>query len=383
MTPFGHAPNKQVGKHLASFGDSRFKWGINIDDMWLYAGVQPPKSIIIPYLFSIRLPRGPIRVAPDSTPIEAIKSATRTVIGKEVNEPGDRAQFSKDLAGELKTRGVQFVRCWFQWNFFEPKIADSNPNYQFPLDDFVSTLTSSGIEIVAVIGNGYSRFLPLGINMRDVDGYLKKLDSSCRAIVRHYKESINTWQIENEPNWWSEHYATHWRSRGVWLEPTIHDSVLGTLHDLVREEDPSAKIVVNLEADHKKTNWMYYVKFADILGLDFYPNYARSSPVDGSEVKFSSEVKKQTGLSVFVAETGYPSGPSIFGYSPGKQVEYIKSAAEECFSCDDIFALSPWRYSDSYWRSFPDQENHFGLFERDGTPKPAWEEYCNQIRKKR
>lgn len=365
---------------MSTFSKNRFRWGVNIDDMWLYAGALQPKSIIIPYLLSVRLPRGPIRVPPAAHPMQKLKSMAKSFAGLD-EEKGDRPAFSQDLAAELKSCGIQFVRCWFQWNFFEPQILGTkDPSYEFPLDDFVSSLKQAGIEIVAVIGNGYSRFLPRGINLDNPKDYIQRLDSVCRATVSHYKSSIKVWQIENEPNWWREHYATHWRSGGIWLEPGIQDAILGTLHNLVREEDPSATIVVNLEADHRKTNWNFYVKYCDVLGLDFYPNYARSSPVDASEVRFASEVRKQTELPVFIAETGYPSGPRIFGYSEQRQIEYVRSACEESFACDDIFGLSLWRYSDSYWRSFPEQENYFGLFTKEGSPKPAWTEYANEIK---
>jgi hypothetical protein len=366
---------------LAVVGTERFRWGVNIDDMWRYAGVPPPKSIIIPYVLSLRLPRGPVRIPPD---VKSLGTPNSNHSNQSSDfESGDRKQFSSDIASELKSRGIQFVRCWFQWNFFEPVLTDlKDPKYLFPLDDFVSLLNQSGIEIIAVIGNGYSRFLPQGINMEDSQGYLQRLDSVCRAIVRHYKDSIKIWQIENEPNWWSEHYATHWRSGGLWLEPGIQEDILQTMNTLVREEDPSARIVINLEADERKTNWSFYQKYCDVLGLDFYPNYLHSTPINASELRFSSEVKKQTGLPVFIAETGYPSGPSIFGYSEERQAEYIRSACEESFACDEIFALSIWRMSDSYWKSFPEQENHFGLFAKDGSPKIAWGEYCNQVKEK-
>ncbi|MCL5067598.1 MAG: hypothetical protein M1368_04515, partial [Thaumarchaeota archaeon] len=91
--------------------------------------------------------------------------------------------------------------------------------------------------------------------------------------------------------------------------------------------DPSATIVVNLEADNRNTDWKFYAEYCDVLGLDFYPNYVRSEPVDAAEVNFASQVKRESGLPVFVAETGYPSGPSLFGYSEQKQCDYVKSAS--------------------------------------------------------
>jgi hypothetical protein len=45
-----------------------------------------------------------------------------------------------------------------------------------------------------------------------------------------------------------------------------------------------------------------------------------------------------------------------------------------------IEAVSIWRLSDSEWRSFPEQENYFGLIRADGVPKPSWRTYIGQIK---
>ena len=344
--------------------------------MWDYADVQQPKSAIIPYLISVRLPRGPTRYFPDIDP-----KSVESEIQQETSLGNDRNTevVCKELAAELRNRRMDFVRCWFPWNFFEPKIDSEELDYKFPLDDFVSAMNAENIGIVAVLACGYSRFLPEGLRADDSKVYIDRMVKMAMSVVDHYKDSVSAWQIENEPNWWDEHYATHWRSGGMWLEPGTQELILGALHDTVRRQDSDGTIMINLEADNKKTNWSFYSKYCDILGLDFYPNYMHSSPVDASELKFSSQVKKATGLPVCIAETGYPSGPSFWGYDVAKQSEYVESACKESLACDDITALCLWRFSDSYWESFPFQENYFGLLTKDGLPKPAWATYHDEI----
>jgi hypothetical protein len=368
--------HRELPDMAAKFGEGRFSWGIDIDNMWRYTGTLQPKSIIIPYLLSIRLPRGPLRVHPEE---DKVKDALRGPAGPSGQ---DSVHQSKELATDLKSAGIQFVRTWFQWNFFEERYDPNQSDFKFPCDEFVSDMNDAGIEIVAVVGNGYSRFLPQGINTDDPEGYVRALTRSTSEIVRHYKDSIGVWQIENEPNWWLEHTASHWRSGGIWFEKGIQDRILSTLHSIVREEAPNSKIVVNLECDEKKIDFKASSKYCDILGLDFYPNYIRSSPVDASKVKFAAEVGKQLDMPLYIAETGYPSGPILLGYDNSKQAAYIRSACENSFATDEITGLGVWRYIDSYWRSFPDQENHFGLISKEGSPKPAWNEYVNQIRSK-
>lgn len=356
--------------------DGRFRWGVSIDDAWFYAGLPAPKSIIVPYLLSVQLPRGPFRLGIPSSLYNC--NCDGSFVQGVTTERDARC---RQLAADLKQSGINFVRTWFQWNLFEPHIDQDTTITQFPLDDFVRELTDAGIEILGVIGNGYQRFLPEGLDADRLSEYLFRLKESSQQILSRYKGKVSAWQIENEPNWWMEHYATHWRTGEIWLEPGIQDAILPELSQLVRETDPKSTVIINLEADHERTQWKYYTKFCDVLGLDFYPNYSHSSPVDASKIASATEIKQKAGCSVFIAETGYPSAPIILGYDKDKQSDYIRQACEVARSTDGIEGLCMWKLSDTYWHSFPDQENHFGLLEKNGNPKPAWTEYLEQIRR--
>jgi hypothetical protein len=300
---------------------------------------------------------------------------------------------NQSVAAFLKLNQVNFVRCWFPWNFFEkyfryrsPRAGEDPENYyQFPLDDFVERMNEVGVQVIGVVGNGYSRFLPFSLQKtNDLNSYLPRLVESSTQIVRHYKDRIKTWQIENEPNWWRAHFAAHWRKGGLWLDERNQEPILRALYNVVRTEDPNATIIVNLEGDSKATNWKFYSRFCDILGLDFYPNYAHPIPSDATVIcDRASEVRRETGLPTFVVETGYPTGPSFLGYSEKKQTKYIRSACTQAFSCDAIKGLGWFRFSDSYWRSFPFHENYFGLLTKQGRLKPGWYEYAAQIRQMR
>jgi hypothetical protein len=365
---------------------NKFHWGLNIDDVWNYAGLAAPKSIVIPYLFST-IVRGGLFTLPHPSALTASRTTKKRDTGRQ----------SEVLATYLKKNGVDFVRCWFQWNFFEQamRIGQHPPSssatwaslysdYLFPLDDFVSKMTEAGIGIIGAIGNGYNRFLPIGLQTDHLDEYLKRLTDSSTEIVRHYKDKVKVWQIENEPNWWKAHYYGHWRKGAIWLTERSLEPILNALYNVVRSECPGATIIVNLEAEEKDANWKLFAKYSDILGLDFYPNYFPGTQIHPSKLGATAlEVRKETGLPIFVIETGYPTGPRLFGYSEAKQCEYIRIACETAFSCDAITGLGWFRFSDSYWRSFPPQENYFGLLSKKGRPKPGWYEYVNQIRQRR
>jgi hypothetical protein len=359
------------------FADGKIRWGINIDDMWNYAGLPPPTNIDRKQIFTKRI-EGEIRGISNRN-ITIGKPATPRDYDGDFPELRKTARDAiSDLASELIKSNLDYVRCWFQWNFFQPKI--DSETYRFPLDDFVTKLRSKDVEIVAVIGNGYSRFLPLGVDENDPKSYLESLEKASRAIVKHYVDSIQIWQLENEPNWWFAHVSSGWRRGRIWETPGFRDTVLQALYNIIQEESPSSTKTINLEADRKKTDWKAYAKFCDVIGLDFYPNYAKPLPINVSGFDLATDVKNQTGLPLFIAETGYPSGPKIAGYSESNQAQYVTTASQKVMSQDCLNGISLWRYSDSNWKSSPAQENHFGLKKQDGSAKPAWRAYTEIIR---
>ena len=148
----------------------------------------------------------------------------------------------------------------------------------------------------------------------------------------------------------------------------------------MHEEDPNALTIINLEADAKTLDPGLYLRFCEILGLDFYPNYKAAHPINTSVLKLADQVAKTLRKPVLVSETGYPSGPSILGYSPDRQAEYVRGASKEAYCLDGVTGIGIWRYLDTSWRSFPPQENHFGLFDNKGNAKPAWSAFSEVIR---
>jgi len=139
-------------------------------------------------------------------------------------------------------------------------------------------------------------------------------------------------------------------------------------------------VAINLEADRKRTNWKSYSKYCDVIGLDFYPNYMKPFPIDVSNFDMATEVREDTDLPTYIAETGYPSGPRHEGFSETNQELYVRAASEKAYSVDALNGISVWRYSDSDWQSFPKQENYFGLKHQDRTPKPSWTDYLSIVK---
>ena len=359
----------------------RFSFGINLDSPWRYAGVQEPKSIIFPHLLSLSLK--------DGGRFEKTEEATIAIHHQAIpHVEADRAALA--LADSLKSIGVDFVRCWFPWRYFEskpvpPELLDAMLDKEYsswPMDGLVKALASQGISIVPVLACGYQRMLPEGLNPDSGrEEYLKRVYLHARLLVRHYRDAVNAWQIENEPNWWRMHEVGGWRAGAAWLEAGgFRDELLKVLNDAVHEEEPEASTMINLEADEKISNVPEYARFCDVLGLDFYPNYKTSEPVDASVIRKAKEFAREAEKPVFIAETGYPSGPSLLGYSKERQADYVERASREAYGVDEVTGIGIWRYLDTSWTSFPPQENHFGLIDEKKGPKDAWYRYAEVVR---
>jgi len=359
----------------------KFSLGVNIDDSWRYAGVKQPKSIIFPHLLSIGLPEGRIL-----DKLEEMEILTHG--GTEPREAVKRASLA--LADNLSTANVDFVRCWFSWRFFEPlatpsasvdRLADMGYE-EYPMDDFVNTLTGQGIDIVPVLACGYQRMLPDRLSVdADPTMYLRRASAHTGLVVRRYKDRVKHWQIENEPNWWEMHEAAGWRRGASWLESgSFRNDLLGVLNEAVHREDPDAVTIINLEADRPVTRAEDYAKYCDVIGLDFYPNYKNAEPISVAAFERAAEYAKECGRPVFIAETGYPSGPALLGYSKQKQAEFVELAVRKAFTQEEVNALGLWRYIDTAWRSFPEQENHFGLIDERGGPKDAWFRFAQVLK---
>jgi hypothetical protein len=101
----------------------------------------------------------------------------------------------------------------------------------------------------------------------------------------------------------------------MWFDPDIAERILEALHQVVMDEDPNALTMINLEALSAMSHLKKYSKYCDILGLDFYPNYLKATPIDVARLSGASLAGHVSGKPVMIAETGYPSGPRIMGYS--------------------------------------------------------------------
>ena len=83
--------------------------------------------------------------------------------------------FSQNLATQLKKNTFALSVAGFSGIFSSQEFAWKNQNFLFPLDEFVRIMNEKEIEIIAVIGNGYYRFLPERLDIDNASVYISRL----------------------------------------------------------------------------------------------------------------------------------------------------------------------------------------------------------------
>jgi hypothetical protein len=310
----------------------------------------------------------------------------------------------------LKDVRATHVRRYAMWRYAQPTLPSvdptltverlrSNPqaliydwaetsgevNWE-PLDTMMTTALAVGVVPLPELTEGTVFGLPrygtaggyADPGTIGMDSYLAYQYRWVRASVHHYntvrKFNLTLFQIENELN---EAFLEGLIGQRVlsapWANWTFLTTLLSTLRDAVKDEEPTARVTTNLHTDVPESvhsllelpgyfedaarDWAPYV---DVMSLDAYPNMLAAWPVEGSIVgerltavlaalrNASSSLPACTGSSpskcavdAFVMETGYPVNhdnastfpqnstalPAALAFSYANQATYVQQAA--------------------------------------------------------
>jgi len=293
---------------------------------------------------------------------------------------------------QMQELGANTVRPDITWKEVEPVIldptltvalVDANPGLisgyagiWTSVDSMVDSLFGAGFAVVPRIGIGFLGKIPdIGGEQATPDRlgqehYLGCIYRHARALVRRYKDRVHHWQIEGELN---EAPLTHlygWRGGEAWQDESFLLALNSTLHDAVRAEDASAKIIIAFHTDihenihddpvlglwefageHHWTEWLtIWEPYLDIVGLGCYPNYYIADPVYGTEVGDRVATAKSIlpGKPVIITETSYPAPapgtilPDPVDFTEEKQRQYIRDAV---YSCIDNGAMGYFHFT--------------------------------------
>jgi len=376
------------------------------------------------------------------------------------------------FAAEL---GVTWTRLKVSWDDVEPEIVnrdltiadvDADPamiidyindhDWSYS-DEWLAELKDFGIKPLMIVGHGYTNTLPYYLGNRlspDAIGrenYLGHIYLFTRAAVERYNGDgdndapgdvvVKHWQLENELNQAFFTALWGWRTPSfmdalgsAWQDWNFVTELLTTLHAAVKKEDPDALTTVNFHTDVPEQldavfghpSWQNaireWVPWIDFIGIDSYPNYYKSEPVQGYTLsqKVLEASARGCNKPVVIIETGYPAGPPERGFNEDLQAQYIQEAYDAAvnagaqgfflfgvktkethnvvltqedidnieyldglYQSGNIVQLIAWAYAneDYVFNHFVDAlqsvEGYWGLFRGDGTKKPGWDVFRN------
>ncbi len=244
-----------------------------------------------------------------------------------------------------------------------------NPEAYKTLDAILEEGFSLGLSPFMAVGVGHQDALPLDASGRIIapatfgwkappgyvavgaDEYLYNLKLYAHTTVKYYADRIDIWQIENELNaaGWAARVPGWWRKGDLWLDEAFRDRVWHILVEAVRVQDPSALIVHDFHMLGFMTSLQKWIDDIDIVGVNFYPNYAIALPIMGFMVgEYVWAVRRAlTGLGypempVWVVETGYPAidrhspqeelplSADMYTFTEERQRVYVEDALSSC-----------------------------------------------------
>jgi hypothetical protein len=275
----------------------------------------------------------------------------------------------EDLA-MMASNGIEWISVEFAWR----DVEEVRGVYRFDhFDSLVESARRNGLKIVGALANGYNGNRPCVPDWTldlDEDGYLEALCGYVEAVVERYKECVDHWKIENEPNVAYMHLLLGWRVGG-WSDERIL-KILEASYEVVRRIDPESKIILSISSSSPGwIDWLEGVDHLDfdVVGLQSYPTFIFDDPANAASTALEIRAAQQYRNEVVVIETGYHT----FHRSQEDQARYVEEMVSAVLRSggDGVFFYEYMDNPDDY----PEQEKHFGLVGHDRTPKKAWYEY--------
>lgn len=253
--------------------------------------------------------------------------------------------------------GFQVVRSWSEEGqvVFDPDRLDA-------YDSAIAFVESMGMNICLLTVDG----VPAEHNTRE---YLKTMKQYWGRLARRYGRSVAVWQVYNEASDLDFRTARRIKGRREDYHSDL-DEALGVAREAIHQYASHVQITTSASGypvdDEKEEEWLRF--FADVSGhldictIDFYP--VLSAQAIKSLPDRIQRLEKAQDMAVSVGEFGLQTGPGL--YTEDQQVESLTKTIE---------ALSTSRAAQVFvYRLRNDgayEDDGFGLFEIDGTPKSS------------
>lgn len=363
----------------------------------------------------VPLTPAPSVISPVNTPIEPNQTAAQTANTKVfgiaaggglsfMDQPALNSYFSS-----LKSLGVGWVRFDIEWGVVQPSGASS---YQWDSTDrVVATAKQYGINSLATIAYApkWAREASCASIWACPPASPSVYAKFASDVVSRYKGTVKYWEIWNEPN-----ISIFWAQKP---DESKYAEILKAAYAEIKKADPSSIVLcAGLAASEDSSSGsiapltfmrvLYergYNNYFDAVSLHPYSFPALSSYQAAwnswqqmATVRQLMVANLDGSKKIWVTEMGSPTGGpgNEFGINQLANYRYgtdfMTESAQAQILADAVGLYvqdSDW-LGGFFWYSLKDNgtrtdtpENFFGLLRFDGSPKPAFSEYQNLIRK--
>ena len=239
--------------------------------------------------------------------------------------------------------------------------TDGEGNIQFlmldRLQQFVQLAGDQQLKVIVTLFDWHDEEAPAGSEREAKD--LKYL----RAIVTAFKDDdrVLAWDLHNEP----DNYPTWLTGRA----PAVVDW-LERMADATRAIDPQHPVTVGVGKHSslwvQAPNGRTIADISDIISVHGYDAATFGRMID--------EVRARTTKPIVLEEFGWPSGPECGGpYFDEPSQLYLYREAIKIAGTGQLSGIVNWWYQDppATLVYAHDENGHYGLYRRDGSPKPA------------
>lgn len=317
----------------------------------------------------------------------------------------------------LRQAGIRYVREDFHWNLVEPTAGAYDWSRY---DRLVGATAKHGIRVIAIPNAPPSWATATTVTAPVSEPALSAFASFVRRAIERYgsagsfwrenpgipKVPVTIWDIWNEP----------WGSWG-W-KPTLPDGaayarMFKAVVEHARSADPAARFMAEVETFANgystPTSFIHAMfdavpdlaDYMDIASHHPYPELSpptqcrRRDPSAGvyedwkstmydfcrvQDIRRILDARGAAATKLWITEVGFSTAP---------QGTRTVTEAEQAQYVHDVFArLRSWRIVDGLvWYHYKtseasptDREDWFGLVHRDGSPKPAWGAFTDEVR---
>jgi polysaccharide biosynthesis protein PslG len=275
----------------------------------------------------------------------------------------------------MRQAGVGMTRQIISWDEVEP----SQGRFEFrKYDQILNLLDQNRIRTLGILAYTASWTQLDWNDLPDTDLFLQYV----RQVVRRYKSRVKYWEVWNEPD-----QKMYWKKQDA---SRSYVALLKRVHDVVKEEDPTAMVVLgsaNTAGPIKEIYDAGAKNHFDIISLHPFMSPLKSDALHRIREIFDDVRKIQAGYQdlqtpIWFTELGCPGvvDPSTSkGWWEGKtpnldeQAGWVRTIYNETLQWPGLQKIF-WAFlQDS--NHFHDDIDAFGLVNRDFSRKPAFDAY--------